>query len=88
MLISYYKGRNSTIIDTYGTILQVTTEYFTYDGSGVVFTLNNSINSIVTIDINGLLQEEGSGFDITGNQQITLGGTPVIGSRIGVTYLY
>lgn len=86
--ITYYKGRNSTIIDTYGTILQVTTEYYTYDGSSIVFTLNNSINSIVTVDINGLLQEEGSGFDVTGNQQITLGGTPVLGSRIGVTYLY
>jgi hypothetical protein len=86
--ITYYKGRNSTIIDTYGTILQVTTEYYTYDGSSIVFTLNNSINSIVTVDINGLLQEEGSGFDVTGSQQITLGGTPVLGSRIGVTYLY
>lgn len=86
--ITYYKGRNSTIIDTYGTILQVTTEYFTYNGSTLELTLNNSINSIITVDINGLLQEEGSGFDITNDQRITLGGAPVIGSRIGVTYLY
>ena len=86
--ITYYKGRNSTIIDTYGTILQVTTEYFTYNGSTLELTLNNSINSIITVDINGLLQEEGSGFDITSDQRITLGGAPVIGSRIGVTYLY
>lgn len=86
--ITYYKGRNSTIIDTYGTILQVTTEYFTYNGSTLELTLNNSINSIITVDINGLLQEEGSGFDISSDQRITLGGAPVIGSRIGVTYLY
>ena len=86
--ITYYKGRNSTIIDTYGTILQVSTEYFTYNGSTLELTLNNSINSIITVDINGLLQEEGSGFDITSDQRITLGGAPVIGSRIGVTYLY
>jgi len=86
--ITYYKGRNSTIIDTYGTILQVATEYFTYNGTTLELTLNNSINSIVTVDINGLLQEEGSGFNITSNQRITLGGAPVVGSRIGVTYLY
>jgi hypothetical protein len=86
--ITYYKGRNSVIIDTYGSILQVTTEYFTYNGSTLEFTLHNSINSIITVDINGLLQEEGSGFDITSDQRITLGGAPVIGSRIGVTYLY
>ena len=86
--ITYYKGRNSTIIDTYGTILQVSTEYFTYNGSTLELTLHNSINSIVTVDINGLLQEEGSGFNITSDQKITLGGAPVIGSRIGVTYLH
>jgi hypothetical protein len=86
--ITYYKGRNSIIVDTYGTILQVSTEYFTYNGSTVEFTLNNAINSIVTVDINGLLQEEGSGFNITSSQKITLGGTPDIGSRIGVTYIY
>jgi hypothetical protein len=86
--ITYYKGRNSVIIDTYGSVLQVSTEYFPYDGSTLSFTLMNSINSIVSIDINGLLQEEGVGFNVSGSQQITLGGAPVIGSRIGVTYIY
>lgn len=86
--ITYYKGRNSVIIDTYGSILQVSTEYFPYDGSTLSFTLLNSINSIVSIDINGLLQEEGVGYNISGSQEITLGGAPVIGSRIGVTYIY
>jgi hypothetical protein len=86
--ITYYKGRNSIIIDTYGSVLQVSTEYFSYDGSSLSFTLLNSINSIVSIDINGLLQEENVGYDISGSQEITLGGTPVIGSRIGVTYIY
>jgi hypothetical protein len=86
--ITYYKGRKSTIIDNYGTILQFSTEYFTYNGTTLEFTLQNNINSIVTIDINGLLQEEGLGFNITSNQRITLGEAPVVGSRIGVTYLY
>jgi hypothetical protein len=86
--ITYYKGRNSVIIDTYGSVLQVATEYFPYNGSTLSFTLLNSINSIVSIDINGLLQEEGVGYNVSGSQQITLGGAPVIGSRIGVTYIY
>jgi hypothetical protein len=86
--ITYYKGRNSIIIDTYGSVLQVSTEYFPYDGSSLSFTLLNSINSIVSIDINGLLQEENVGYDISGSQEITLGGAPAIGSRIGVTYIY
>ena len=86
--ITYYKGRNSVIIDNYGTTLQFSTEYFTYNGTTLELTLHNNINSIVTVDINGLLQEEGLGFNITNGQKITLGGSPVIGSRIGVTYLY
>jgi hypothetical protein len=88
IVISYYKGRNNVIIDNYGKLILVTTEYFTYDGTSVVFTTYNNINSIVTLDVNGLVEEEGGGFEITGAQQITLLGTPYIGSRIGVTYLY
>ena len=88
IVISYYKGRNNVIIDNYGKLILVTTEYFTYDGTSVVFSTYNNINSIVTLDVNGLVEEEGGGFEITGPQQITLLGTPYIGSRIGVTYLY
>ena len=88
IVISYYKGRNNVIIDNYGKLILVTTEYFTYDGTSVVFSTYNNINSIVTLDVNGLVEEEGGGFEITGGQEITLLGTPYIGSRIGVTYLY
>ena len=88
IVISYYKGRNSVIIDNYGKLIQVTTEYFTYSGGTPVFRTYNNINSVVTLDINGLVEEEGQGFDITGNQEVTILGTPVIGSRIGITYLY
>jgi hypothetical protein len=68
--------------------MQVSTEYYTYNGGSVSFTLLNSIDAIVTLDINGLVEEEGSGFDITGTNQVTLLGVPVIGSVIGVTYLH
>jgi len=86
--VTYYKGRNSVFIDSYGKTLQVTTEYFDYNGSTLIFTLNNAIDSVVSLDINGLIQEEGAGFEITDEREITLQGTPVIGSRIGVTYLF
>lgn len=86
--VSYYKGRNNVILDNYGKILQVATEYFEYDGSTLIFQLNNAINSVVSVDINGLQEEEGSGYDIDGLKGIKLLGTPFIGSRIGVTYLY
>jgi hypothetical protein len=66
----------------------VTTEYFQYDGSTLTFNTYNHISSIVSLDINGLQEEEGSGFDVSGSQQIVLLGAPVVGSRIGVTYLY
>jgi hypothetical protein len=86
--ITYYKGKNSVIIDTYGRPIQVTTEYFTYDGSTLSFQVSNFIDSIVTLDINGLVEEEGSGYEITGQKEITLQGTPINNSRIGITYLY
>jgi hypothetical protein len=86
--ITYYKGRNSVFIDTYGKPIQVTTEYFTYDGSTLSFKVFNSIDSVVTVDINGLVEDEGIGFEITESDEITLQGTPVLNSRIGVTYLY
>lgn len=86
--ITYFKGRNSVFIDSYGKPIQVTTEYFTYDGSTLSFTLLNTIDSVVTLDINGLVEDEGVGFEITESNEITIQGTPVLNSRIGVTYLY
>ena len=86
--ISYYKGRNNILLDNYGKILQVATEYFEYNGSTLIFQVTNAINSVVSVDINGLQEEEGSGYDIDGLRGIKLLGTPFSGSRIGVTYLY
>jgi hypothetical protein len=88
IVVTYYKGRNSVIIDSYGKPIQVATEYFEYDGSTLEFTVLSAISSVVSLDINGLVDEEGSGFDITGQSTITLNYTPIVGSRIGVTYLY
>lgn len=86
--ITYYKGKNSVFIDNYGKPLFVRTEYFQYDGSTLTFGLQSVINSVVSVDINGLQEEEGVGFEITGQSEVTLQGTPVLGSRIGITYVY
>ena len=86
--ITYYKGKNSVFIDTYGKPVQVNTEYFVYDGSSLVFTLLNAISSVISLDINGLVEEEGSGFDIYQSDQVRLNYIPVVGSKIGVTYVH
>ena len=88
MTITYYKGRSSVFVDSEGNVRQVSTEYFTYDGSSLSFTTVNNIDSVISLDVNGLLQEEGDDFDISGGTQITLSGEPRIGARIGVTYLF
>jgi hypothetical protein len=85
--ITYYKGRNSVILDNTGKLLNNSTEIFTYTDS-LTFTVSNGINSIVSLDINGLVEDEGRGYEITGSQEVTLTSTPVIGSKIGITYLY
>lgn len=86
--IVYYRGRNSYIIDSGGRPIQNTVEYFIYDGSSLEFTVSNGIDSVVFLEINGLVEEEGVGFDITGLYTVKLNYTPVIGSRIGINYFY
>lgn len=87
--ITYYRGKNSVFLDTYGKPLQVTTEYFIYDGNNLTFTLLNAINSVVTLDINGLVEDEGpNGYEVSGKNEVTLQYSPVIGSKIGITYVF
>ena len=88
ILVTYYKGNKDTIVDGYGRIFNVKTEYFIYDGSTLTFELTNEISSVIILDINGLQEDEGTGFDISGTNQITLNFSPVVNSKISVTYLY
>ena len=85
--VSYYAGRNSVFIDSYGKPLFLESEYFVYDGSTLTFTLLNKIDSIINVTINGLIDEEGAGFAVSGDDEITLLSAPVLGSNIGVTYI-
>lgn len=86
--IVYYRGRNSFIVDSGGRPIQNAKEYFVYDGSTLEFTVSNGIDSVIALDINGLTEEEGVGFDITGLYTVRLNYTPVLDSKIGISYLY
>ena len=86
--IRYSRAKNNVFIDAYGKPVLVSNQNFTYNGSSLTFTLQNGISDIITLDINGLVEEEGEGYQITGIKQVTLLYTPVVGSRIGVTYLH
>jgi hypothetical protein len=86
--ITYYKNKSANFIDNYGKPLFLGNEYFVYDGTNNIYNTTNAIKDIVSLDINGLIEEEGIGFDITSDYTITINYNPVIGSKIGVTYLY
>lgn len=86
--ITYYKGRSSVYVDSEGNVRQVGTEYFTYDGLSLSFITLNNIDSVISLDVNGLIQQEGIDFDIAGGTEIKLNGAPRVGARIGVTYLF
>ena len=86
--IVYYRGRQSFIVDSGGRPIQNAKEYFIYDGSTLEFTVSNGIDSVISLDINGLTEEEGVGFDISGLYTVKLNFTPVLGSKIGISYLY
>lgn len=88
VVIAYYKDNRSFIIDQGGRPIQFKTENFIYDGSTLEFTLTNSVDSVITLDINGLVEEENDGFVLSSDNKVTLTNTPVIGSRIGISYLY
>lgn len=88
ILISYISNKETDFTDAYGKVLYITHEYFQYDGSTLSFSVINDINNIIYLDINGLIDQEGTAFEITGLNEVTLLSEPVIGSIIGICYLY
>ena len=85
--VQFYKGINSVILDNKGKLLQFEKEEFIYSTS-TVFNLSNSINSLITVETNGLAEEDSIGFDITGDKEITYINNPIVGSKISISYLY
>lgn len=88
VMVVYYAGRSNVFKDAYGNLLFMEVEYFTYDGTSLTFTVNNIINSMIYVAINGLVDINGDGYDIGPNpNQITFNYEPVDGSRISICYL-
>ena len=86
--IAYYRGRNTFIMDPNGRPIQYIVENYTYDGNSLTFTVANNIDSVVFLEINGLVEEENVGYKISSINSVTLQYPPVIGSRISIGYLY
>lgn len=88
VMVVYYAGRSNVFKDSYGNLLFMEVESFVYDGSTLTFTVNNIINSMIYVTINGLVDLDGTGYNIgPGTNQITFLDAPVIGSRITICYL-
>jgi hypothetical protein len=85
--INYYKNNTTSIfIDNYGKVVNLKYEYYGYDGSSLSFTTTSPVTYIVSVDINGLVEELNIGYVISGTSEITFSNAPVIGSRIGIVY--
>lgn len=85
--ITYYKGRNDTFVDTFGKPLNVVYDTFTYNGSTLEFTTTSAIDSVISLDINGLVEDEGVGFEVSGTYKVKLLSPPAMGSKVSVVYL-
>ncbi len=93
--IQYYKGKRNpkvdninTFINIEGKVVHLTTDSITYSGTSPFIILDNDIDTFVSLDINGLAQNETENFVIQNTKQIKLLGTPSVGSVINVKYLY
>jgi len=88
IIIAYYPKRERSLINNYGNTVNVTHEYFTYDGSTLVFNTNHPIDSVIYLDINGLAEIEEESYEITDSNEITMLTPPLLNSVIGVSYFY
>ena len=106
LTIVYYKSKNSRIVGTSGRIFSFVREEFQYTGTEPLFNsdinrpmfyTNEMIDSVVTVEINGLAELQGIGFIIEtitdpitedSKTYVILSGKPSINSNISIGYLY
>ena len=94
--IVYYKSKSSQLVGATGKLYNYLREEFIYDGTGPtdvdgnpIFTTQQTINSVVTVEINGLAEQENFGFRVSDdNASFYLLGTPLIGSNVAIGYTY
>jgi len=93
--IQYFKGKKTqkadnvtTFINNYGKVVNLFTDNITITSSSPFINLTNNIDTFISLDINGLAQDENDNFIITNVKQIKLLGIPSIGSVVNVKYLF
>lgn len=86
--VVYIKSFSTVLMDPFGKIINVGKDYYTYTGGTPEFIIKNPLLEIISVDVNGLTEIQNSGFQILGNNLITMSYNPVIGSKIGIIYLY
>ena len=94
--IMYYKSKSSSLIGSSGRVFNYKREEFEYNGTepvdgdgNPIFYVTESINSVVSVEINGLAEQEGIGFKVNDdNTGFILSGTPLINSNVSIGYLY
>ena len=88
IIIAYYPKKERYLVNSYGNIVNLTHEYFPYDGSTLVYNTQHPIDSVIYVEINGLVDIKGQGFSVTDTNEITILANPLLGSTIGVAYFY
>ena len=88
VIITYYAGKSNGFIDVSGEPLCVDNKTFIYDGSTLSFTVTHNILTILYVHINGLINENASTYYKSGDMTFTFLFPPVVGSEIGISYLY
>lgn len=93
--IQYFKGKKTqkadnvtTFINNYGKVVNLFTDNITITSSSPFINLTNNIDTFISLDINGLAQDENDNFIITNVKQLKLLGIPSIGSIVNVKYLF
>ena len=88
VIVTYHKGVGTNLVDPYGNILNVSTEYFTYTGGTPIFQTQNKIEGVVSVDVNGLQEQVTTGYDVPSPNTFELKFDPLLNSEVGITYLY
>ena len=94
--IVYYKSKSNQLIGSSGRMFNFLREEFQYTGTeetdlsgNPIFYTRQTINSVVTVEINGLAERENIGYKISDdNGSIVLLGRPLIGSNVAIGYTY
>lgn len=100
--IVYYKGKSNKIAGDNGKVLQFIREEFNYTGNeptaddgNPIYIMRQEFTDIITVEINGLSEQEGIGYEIYSMpinngflSTVKLLGTPMLNSKVSVGYLY